>query len=195
MLCGKIRAPVANARRAACAILSGVIQKAALRRRMKLVCELIDDRMLRSVQLWAALAELPEYRSAGTVMAFAAMPTEPDTDGLFARLERDGKVLVLPRIVGQAIEPALVGDGTVGGVWGILEPQGSVVAPDTIDLVIVPGVAFTVGGARLGHGKAYYDRFLPGMRAAKVGACFDEQLVDDLPMEAHDVWLDHVVHA
>lgn len=162
---------------------------------MKLVCELIDDRLLRSVQLWAALAELPAYRTAHTVMAFASMPTEPDTDGLFARIERDGKVLALPRIVADVIQPALAGDGPVAGVWGILEPGGETVDPSTIDLVIVPGVAFTIGGARLGHGKAYYDRFLAGLDAAKVGACFDEQIVDDLPMEAHDIWLDHVIHA
>ncbi|MEO7397908.1 MAG: 5-formyltetrahydrofolate cyclo-ligase, partial [Ilumatobacteraceae bacterium] len=49
-------------------------------------------------------------------------------------------------------------------------------------------------GARLGHGRAYYDRFLAGLRAGKIGACFDEQIVDDLPMEPHDVWLDAVVH-
>ncbi len=162
---------------------------------MKLVCELIDDRLLRSVQLWAMLAQLPEYESARTVMAYSSMESEPDTDGLVARLDRDGKVLVLPRIVGDHIEPARVGAGTVAGTWGILEPDGDVVDRASIDLVIVPGVAFTTGGARLGHGKAYYDRFLVGLQASTVGACFDEQIVDALPMDAHDVWLDHVLHA
>jgi 5-formyltetrahydrofolate cyclo-ligase len=172
-----------------------VTDKAALRRRMKLVCELIDDQLLRSVQVWAQVAQLPEYASAHVVMAFASMPGEPDTDGLFARLERDGKVLVLPRIVGDHIEAALPGDHTVAATWGIREPTGAAVDPTTIDLVVVPGVAFTTTGARLGHGKAYYDRFLPTVRATTVGACFDEQLVDELPMEPHDVWLDHVAHA
>lgn len=162
---------------------------------MKLVCELIDDRLLRSVQLWAMLAQLPEYESARTVMAFSSMQSEPDTDGLFARLDRDGKVLVLPRIVGGHIEPALIGTGTVAGTWGILEPDGDAVDRASIDLVIVPGVAFTTGGARLGHGKAYYDSFLARLSATTVGACFDEQIVDELPMEAHDVWLNHVLHA
>jgi 5-formyltetrahydrofolate cyclo-ligase len=172
-----------------------VIDKPTLRRRMRQACELIDDRTLRSVQLWAQVAELAQYTSARTVMAFAAMPSEPDTDGLFARLERDGKVLVLPRIVGDALEPALVGHGTRAAVWGIREPQGEAVDPSTIDLVIVPGVAFTRAGGRLGHGKAYYDRFLPRTRAYTVGACFAEQLVDELPLEPHDVLLDHVVAA
>lgn len=162
---------------------------------MRQACALIDDRTLRSVQLWAAVAELPQYLDATTVMAFAGMSSEPDTDGLFARLERDGKRLVLPRIVGGLIEPALVGEATMPAMWGIHEPQGSPVDPIVIDLVIVPGVAFTTAGARLGHGKAYYDRFLPTTRAFTVGACFDEQLVDELPLEAHDVLVDLVVHA
>lgn len=161
---------------------------------MELVCGLIDDRLLRSIDIWAAVAAMPAYESAVTVMAFAAMPTEPDTDGLFARIARDGKTLVLPRLRDGAIEPALVGDGFTSGQFGIREPSGDAVDPTSIDLVIVPGVAFTRGGARLGHGRAYYDRFLRGLRADKIGACFDEQIVDDLPMDAHDVWLDAVVH-
>lgn len=172
-----------------------VIDKATLRRRMRQVCELVDDRTLRSVQLWARLAELAEYRSAHTVMAFASMPSEPDTDGLFARLARDGKVLVLPRIVGDALEAALVGEGTAPATWGIREPLGAAVDPSTIDLVVVPGVAFTLAGGRLGHGKAYYDRFLPLTTAHTVGACFSEQLVDDLPLEPHDVVLHRVLAA
>jgi 5-formyltetrahydrofolate cyclo-ligase len=172
-----------------------VIDKPTLRRRMRQACELIDDRTLRSVQLWSEVAELAEYKSARTVMAFAAMASEPETDGLFARLELDGKVLVLPRIVGDLLEPALVGDGTKPAMWGIQEPQGSMVDPATIDLIIVPGVAFTVNGDRLGHGKAYYDKFLPGTRAFTVGACFTEQLVDELPLEPHDVRLNRVIAA
>lgn len=171
----------------------GVLDKPTLRKRMRQACEHIDDRLMRSVQLWAVLAESDEYQSAATVMAFAAMPSEPDTDGLFARLDRDGKRLVLPRLVGAAIEPALVGPGLVAGQWGIGEPTGDPVDPDTIDLVIVPGLAFTIGGDRLGHGRAYYDRFLPTTRAHAVGACFAEQLVDELPVELHDVRLHRVI--
>jgi 5-formyltetrahydrofolate cyclo-ligase len=173
----------------------GVIDKATLRRRMRQACELIDDRTIRSVELWAQLAELDEYRSASVVMAFASMTSEPDTDGLFARLALDGKVLVLPRVVGNIIEPALIGQGYSTGMFGIREPLGDAVDPATIDLVIVPGVAFTLDGARLGHGRSFYDRFLPGLRASTIGACFTEQIVDELPMESHDVVLHRVIAA
>jgi 5-formyltetrahydrofolate cyclo-ligase len=149
---------------------------------------------LRSLDIWSAIADLDEYRLAATVMAFSGMATEPDTDGLFGRLAHDGKTLVLPRLEAGGIVPALVGDGFTTGQFGIREPGGAAVDPMSIDVIIVPGVAFTLGCDRLGHGKAYYDRFLPTTRAHTVGACFSEQIVDDLPIEAHDVRLDRVVH-
>lgn len=173
----------------------GMLDKVTLRRRMRQALELVDDRALRSVALWADVAALPAYATARTVMAFAAMPTEPDTDGLFARLERDGKRLVLPRLEGGAIVPVAAGGGWTIGQWGIREPVGPPFDPAAIDMVLVPGVAFTSDGRRLGHGKAYYDRFLPVVRAVTVGVGFHEQLVDDLPTEPHDIVLDIVLTA
>ena len=75
---------------------------------------------------------------------------------------------------------------------GVPAPQGEEVDPATIDLVLVPGLAFTPEGGRLGQGGGHYDRFLPTVRpdCATVGVCFAEQLVDHLPGEPHD----HVVH-
>jgi 5-formyltetrahydrofolate cyclo-ligase len=172
-----------------------VLDKPTLRRRMRQVLELVDDREMRSVELWAKVAALDAYTEATAVMAFASMPTEPSTEGLFARLERDGKQLILPRMQGDVIVAVAAGGGFATGPWGIREPIGDPVDPSVIDLVLVPGAAFTTDGRRLGHGKAYYDRFLPLVRAVTVGVGFHEQLVDDLPTEPHDVVLDHVVTA
>jgi 5-formyltetrahydrofolate cyclo-ligase len=59
----------------------------------------------------------------------------------------------------------------------------------------VPGVAFTAAGHRLGQGGGWYDRFLSGLRpgVARIGVCFAECLVDELPTEAHDVIMDLVI--
>lgn len=169
--------------------------KRTVRRRMQLVRGLIDDELLRSVQLWAELSALVQYAEATTVMAFSAIAGEPDTDGLFARLARDAKTLVLPRMRGGTIEPALVGDGLAPGQLGIREPQGGAVDLREIDLVIVPGVAFTPQGDRLGRGGGHYDRFLPGLRCPTIGVCFAEQVVDVLPIDPHDARVDRVLVA
>lgn len=66
--------------------------------------------------------------------------------------------------------------------------------PEAIDLLVVPGVAFTREGARLGRGKGYYDRYLAQdeVHAYCVGVCFAHQLVDELPVEPHDRAMDAV---
>jgi len=67
--------------------------------------------------------------------------------------------------------------------------------PLTIDVVIVPGTAFTLDGHRLGQGGGWYDRFLQTVRpdCVTIGVAFGPQIVDELPIEPHDVRLDHVV--
>ena len=162
--------------------------KHELRRRMRLARDLVDDRVLRSAGLWAQLAGTDAYRHATTVMAFVGGKGEPDTESLFARVAAEGKTLVLPSIVDDRVVPRLVGPGLAPGAFGIPEPQGEPVAPIGLDLVLVPGLAFTRDGRRLGQGGGHYDRFLADLPSscATVGVCFAEQMVDDLPEEPHD---------
>ncbi|MEO5723324.1 MAG: 5-formyltetrahydrofolate cyclo-ligase, partial [Ilumatobacteraceae bacterium] len=156
---------------------------------------LIDDRLLRSVQLWSDLATLPEYVSASMVMAFVGVEGEPDTDTLFAKLRRDGKSLVLPRMVDGMIRPALPGDALIAGPHNIPEPTGVEVDVAELDLVLVPALAFTSDGVRLGRGGGHYDRFLALCSAPTIGLCFAEQVVDELPVELHDVRVGRILVA
>jgi 5-formyltetrahydrofolate cyclo-ligase len=172
--------------------------KAALRKRMKLVRDMVDDRLMRSVDLWSQLAASHAYQRANTVMAFNGFKSEPDTDPLFARIAADGKRLVLPRIEDGDI---VVVDGSgpmATSRIGVTEPQGPPLPIDLVDLVIVPGLAFTLDGYRLGYGGGFYDRFLPKCRqlaVPDVGVCFLEQVVDELPTEPHDVRVQLVITA
>ena len=76
-------------------------------------------------------------------------------------------------------------------------PQGPAFLDfSSIDLIVVPGVAFTLDGSRLGRGGGYYDRFLSRpeiQHAATIGICFPCQLLDRLPVEPHDVRMDHII--
>jgi 5-formyltetrahydrofolate cyclo-ligase len=67
--------------------------------------------------------------------------------------------------------------------------------PAELDAVIVPGLAFTRDGHRLGQGGGHFDRFLPRVAPGclRIGVAFHEQLVDEVPLEPHDVTLDVVV--
>ncbi len=66
---------------------------------------------------------------------------------------------------------------------------------DLVEFVIVPGLAFTPDGYRLGYGGGFYDRFLSLVQAPNAGVCFAEQIVPELPVEAHDVRVQRVISA
>ena len=172
-----------------------MIDKAGLRKRMRMVRDMVDDHLMRSVQLWAKVAELEEYRSANSVMAFVGFNGEPDTDPLFARISVEGKRLILPRVEPSGIV-AVDGDSPMSvSKFGVTEPIGPPIGLDEIDFVIVPGLAFTLAGDRLGYGQGYYDRFLPTLAAPSVGVCFVDQLIDEMPLTEYDVQVDMVVCA
>ena len=79
--------------------------------------------------------------------------------------------------------------------FGILEPSDviEIKHPSEIDVILVPGVAFTREGGRLGMGKGYYDRFLKQCTGVKIGLAYHEQILDVIPTEAHDVDMDILI--
>ena len=128
--------------------------------------------------------------SALVVMAFNGIGSEPDTTGLVESLAAAGHAVLLPRVEGDHIVAVAHRPGDVlrRGAFGIAEPLGPAVDPQSIDAVIVPGLAFTRDGRRLGQGGGYYDQFLPTLRSGCItcGVGFSTQIVDDLPVEPHD---------
>jgi 5-formyltetrahydrofolate cyclo-ligase len=148
------------------------------------------------------LLELPAYRGAGTVAAYASFGSELDTSAFIAKTLADGKQLLLPRInraqraleLRRVIDPAA---DLVAGVWGIREPaEHCVIVPlATIEFMLVPGVAFTQSGARLGYGGGFYDRLLAALdrRTTRIAAAFQLQIVAQLPEGPHDQRVDTVV--
>jgi len=172
-----------------------MMDKPTLRRRMLLVRDLVDDHLIRSVLLWAAVAATPEYAAASSVMAFVGCKGEPDTDPLFARIAADGKRLLLPRIEGGRLL-ACEGSGPMAvSKFGVSEPTGPELPLSDVAFVIVPGLAFTPEGGRLGYGAGFYDRFLAQLSVPNAGVCFAEQLVDELPLEPHDILVHQVISA
>ncbi|MFQ9759657.1 MAG: 5-formyltetrahydrofolate cyclo-ligase [Alistipes communis] len=172
--------------------------KKEIRERMRQLNRALDSRqrLRASAAIFSAVERLPEFRAARTVAVFAALPDEPATDEVLARWASTRRV-VLPRVEGDAMRfYACRPDALVFGAFGILEPQGERPCPaGEIDLVVCPGVAFTADGRRLGRGRGYYDRYLgdPAFRGFRVGVCYAHQLVDDLPVEPHDVRMDRVI--
>ena len=132
----------------------------------------LTDRAARSARIWSHVRPLLPVASVGSrplrVLLFDTIPGEPDTKPWIDWCRAAGFDTAVP-----------------GG-----EPD-----PAWPDVVIVPGLAFSPAGDRLGQGGGWYDRFLARRRddCVTIGVGFDEQIVAALPSEAHDVRLDHVV--
>jgi len=153
----------------------------------------------KSRAICAALSAQPSFRRSRRVALFSPLPTEPDLNPLWENNER---VLCYPRVAGEKIEFVEIAhlDDLVDSAWNpwVREPgpaAAQIIAPQEIDLILVPGLAFTRDGRRLGRGGGFYDRFLSQLPTStvKLGICFELQLVDTLPTEPHDQRLDGVI--
>lgn len=145
------------------------------------------ERATLSAAICRRAAELPAFRAAGTVHAYVGIASEVQTLPLLEAAWRAGKRVLCPRIGdGGRLESRLVrapGD-LVPGPRGLREPNPDtalLVAPDEIDLVVVPGVGFDRHGGRLGFGGGYYDRFLSSTGASRLGLAFSLQIVAGIP--------------
>jgi 5-formyltetrahydrofolate cyclo-ligase len=179
--------------------------KAALRERMKRARLAMSKAEVRRRSALAVerLLALEAYRAASSVMAYLPVRNEVDATVVMVHGLNDGKVLVLPRmdyegnrIVAYRItEPA---EQLVLGRMGLIEPdpaRAERVAPETIDLVAVPGLVFDRHGNRIGWGRGYYDAFLAalGRRAHRVWLAYEFQVVEAIEHDGHDVPMDAVV--
>lgn len=156
-----------------------------------------EQREELSARIFNEAERLPAFARAKVVALFASLKDEPLTAPTLERWSRF-KRIVLPRVEGDIMrfydyDPASMNDS---GSFGISEPEATALCrPEEIDFIIVPGVAFTAAGMRLGRGKGFYDKYLsqPGFRGVKAGICYAHQLVGELPVEPHDVFMDYVV--
>lgn len=145
-----------------------------------------------SRRIVAGVRAQPIWREAKRVLLFAPIQLEPDVRGLCEVGMKEGKQICLPRWDGREYVAAWMKRGwadCVAGQFGILEPcsDGETLSLNPLDLVLVPGIAWTRCGLRLGRGKGYYDRLLAATGGIHCGVAFDEQVVAELPFEAHDV--------
>ncbi len=147
--------------------------------------------MTKSREIEERLFSLPEFLSAQVVMFFASFRSEVETSPMIRRALHLGKRVVLPKVQGNELalyEIHDFGSDVEPGSWGIPEPKMLMPAAlADIDLMIIPGAAFDEQGNRLGYGAGFYDKLLPAFGKVTVALAFEAQIVDEVPVEKHDV--------
>jgi 5-formyltetrahydrofolate cyclo-ligase len=158
-----------------------------------------------SVEICTKFEALPEYVRAKTVMYYIDVRSEVRTRQALPGALKSGKKIVIPWCNAQGelelfhlenMEELAV------GMYKILEPKEELrhlpakqVAATDLDLIMVPGVAFDRTGARMGHGKGYYDKLLQHARfdAPLVALAFECQLFPEIPTAPHDIFMDMII--
>lgn len=176
------------------------MRKDDLRRQIRQIKRQFTPQQLEELSLPVISRLRPFLAEAKTIMAYYSLPDEVNTHSLIDDLVSEGKMVLLPKVMGAdtiELRRYIGRDDLQEGVYHILEPVGK---PFTdyaaIDLILVPGLAFDAAGHRLGRGRGYYDRFLHsrvGFYCVKIGVCFDFQKVDEVPVDAFDIPVDMVV--
>lgn len=155
-----------------------------------------DDRKAEASRIIAdRLEALPEYAGAGTVLLYCALPDEVATVALL-RSSLGRRRVALPVVTGDTLELRLYDpDIMVPGYKGIPEPSSAAaaVAPEEIDLAVIPGMGFDRSGHRLGRGGGFYDRLIPALKCPLIGICFECQILDGIPTGTFDATVDKVI--
>ncbi len=144
----------------------------------------------------SGLSKVPEGAS---VMLYASFRNEADTWGIIDDLTAAGVTVLLSRTrkAGLEVYEYKGRESLKRNSFGILDPDPEVCPPgdlEKVSLVIVPGVVFDRRGGRVGFGAGYYDRFLPKVpQAVKVGLCYENQIIGNVPTDDNDIPMDYLL--
>lgn len=149
------------------------------------------------------LLSLEEFEKASTIMIYLDFNNEVKTDNLANILIGSGKKVLVPITLkkDKLLIPSQIKNLNSDlkiGTYGIREPKDEckrVASIESIDILIVPAVAFDINKYRLGYGGGFYDRFVKKLRkdTTTIGISFDFQVFDTIPKESHDIQLDYIV--
>ena len=171
-----------------------MLRQQILMRRSVLTQQQVQD---KTNQIMDRLWKMTVFNEAASVMLYLDIRNEVKTDKLIHSLLRKNRMVLIPvtnastrtLTVSRLVDPE---KDLERGHFGLLEPRSDslrLVDPETIDLILVPGLVFDRQGYRIGFGAGYYDRFLSSIKPSVplISLLYELQLVDQVPREPHDI--------
>lgn len=176
--------------------------KPTLRRRHRAIRDELaaSDRVRMNGQILTRLFTVPGIEEAPALMTYVSKSSEVDTWGIIRRSLEARHAIYVPKVKNDYdlawFRLRCLEDLELGR-FGVMEPQvggsNAEEVPGTDVPIVVPGLAFSEAGDRLGHGGGYFDRFLAGRRGMRIGLAYEVQLVGSLPTGEHDQRMDVIV--
>ncbi|XP_035737276.1 5-formyltetrahydrofolate cyclo-ligase-like [Vespa mandarinia] len=185
--------------------------KDALRKEMSNIISNItaEEKARQSSRIFEKLKRLPQYQNSKRISVYLSTKDEIDTTLILTDIFEKGKEVFIPRCNGKTMEMVKLFsmndyEKLPLTKWNFKQPDISETRENAfqngeLDLILLPGVAFTYNGKRLGHGKGYYDKFLEDTfqkqqrKPHLIAIAFNEQIKDDIPTTERDVVLDMVL--
>ena len=175
------------------------MDKKELRRKYKAIRSAIIDKEDRSKLMCQTLLQHPKVIESNTISVFVSYSDEINTHQLIESLLSINKIVVVPYINEDDTmvmkRMYSLTDLVSKDKYGIeiVNSSNPTIDKSSIDLVIVPGLAFDKEGNRLGYGKGYYDRYLSDSSINTIGVGYKEQLCDSLPSDESDVKIGEIL--
>lgn len=172
------------------------IDKTSIRGQMKEKRKLLEKIEIESKSraICTAFAAMRAFRDANTVSVYMSAFGEVETSYIVDRCKQMNKTVVVPVVDGDNIYLCHFTGITEKGTYGIRVPVSKSVFPaEDVDIFAVPALAFDRRGGRVGFGKGYYDKLLKNTHGVKVGLCYDFQMLDNIPAQEHDIFMDYVI--
>ncbi|MGN1122771.1 MAG: 5-formyltetrahydrofolate cyclo-ligase [Eubacterium sp.] len=174
--------------------------KSELRKSFKELRKSIDNKSCADKLICDNLLNSELYSKADTVLFYAALEDEINTDYAMLCALNAGKRIALPRCINSFGEMEFYYiqslDDLICGHFNVREPdinKCSRVTDFSNSICIVPAVSFDKNGYRLGYGKGYYDRFLKKYTSLSIGLCYNKLITDELPIGEFDVPVNYII--
>lgn len=172
------------------------MEKHEIRRKIKAMRQMLSEaeKISAAEQVFERLEKCAAFLLADRILMYHSLPDELPTRRFLDKWH-DKKRFYLPRVNGVNLEILPYDESRLElGAFHIEEPTGdNETDPNEIELIVVPAVAYDRRGNRLGRGKGFYDRLLAETKATRIGVGYEFQILDELPVEEHDVPMDMVI--
>ncbi|MDR1970052.1 MAG: 5-formyltetrahydrofolate cyclo-ligase [Candidatus Nomurabacteria bacterium] len=180
------------------------MNKTELRRKYKKIRSGVKNKRELSRQITNKILSSQEYINAETICLYVSFEEEVDTWAIIKNALESEKIVGVPIVHETNINFYKINsikEINRKNAFGIKEPaenKENLIAPESINLIIVPGICFDLDNNRLGFGKGYYDKYLSNkeIAATKIGLCFREQILQNgfIDVDTSDIKMDRVIY-